>query len=281
MLDILYHHTPEELFTDSSSSTDFHLWHNTTTTFHDHTYYEINLIMKGSCYHIVENKKQLVSKGTVFIVPPGKAHRLVSIPNQTFSLANISIKAPSMEFLMLPFPQNFSDAIKDNIVALNLDKTDFIFLSDFIYHKLIPNIDLECFLAKMWTSTTLSLFYLDHTKNAISQFPAWFNEILDEMQSMENISKRLYEIPIINNYSPATLSKYFHQFLNTSPNDYFITLKMNYASQLLTKTDYTIFSISEMIGYTSLSHFNRIFRKTFNMTPSEYKQKSVISSQTK
>ena len=267
----LFHNTVEEHFANPSSEVDFHLWHNTTTTIHDHTYYEINLITKGKCYHMVNNQKMEVAKGTLFIVPPAVTHQLIKIPDQSFSLLNISFTAEFLEYLLVSYPKEFFNQIDKQVITQEVDKVDFKFLSHVAYHKILGNINFSQISTQLWISTALYFFYVELNKQRHNRFPAFFQEILDNMSSHENINKRLNEIPIVKSYSPTTLSKYFKEFLNTTPNNYFITIKLDYACQLLSKTDYSVFTISEKLGYTSISHFNRIFRKNLGVTPSEYR----------
>ena len=218
-----------------------------------------------------QQSKMEVSKGTLFIVPPGVTHQMIKIPDQPFSLLNISFTAEFLEYLLLSYPKDFFNQIDKQVITQELDKVDFTFLSHVAYHKILGNVNFSQISIQLWISTALYFFYVELNKQRQNRFPAFFQEILDNMSSHENINKRLNEIPIVNNYSPTTLSKYFKEFLNTTPNNYFISIKLDYACQLLSKTDYSVFTISEKLGYTSISHFNRIFRKNIGITPSEYR----------
>ncbi|PWM02727.1 MAG: hypothetical protein DBY05_01515 [Clostridiales bacterium] len=48
--------------------------------------------------------------------------------------------------------------------------------------------------------------------------------------------------------------------------------RMAYATHLLATTDMSILEIAMEIGYNSLSHFNHLFKKYYNISPNEYKQ---------
>lgn len=52
--------------------------------------------------------------------------------------------------------------------------------------------------------------------------------------------------------------------------DYIIELKMNCARTLLKESELSVAEISEQIGYSSVSYFIKIFKKTFNITPAKY-----------
>ena len=42
--------------------------------FHDHDFYEINVVFEGTGYHYIENRKFNASPGDVFVIPPGVLH---------------------------------------------------------------------------------------------------------------------------------------------------------------------------------------------------------------
>ena len=46
---------------------------------------------------------------------------------------------------------------------------------------------------------------------------------------------------------------------------------MESAKRLLTSTDLTVLDIAGRLGYSSLSHFNKLFRARAGMPPREYR----------
>ena len=52
-------------------------------------------------------------------------------------------------------------------------------------------------------------------------------------------------------------------------------IKLNQACRALTQTRLSIPAICELVGYETPEHFMRIFKKTYNMTPGEYRKKNL------
>ncbi|MBS4210171.1 AraC family transcriptional regulator [Bacillus sp. FJAT-50079] len=52
---------------------------------------------------------------------------------------------------------------------------------------------------------------------------------------------------------------------------YVVNLKMKRAKELLEQTNYTVYEISEQLGYDNQSYFNKIFKASEGVTPIEYK----------
>jgi two-component system response regulator YesN len=77
---------------------------------------------------------------------------------------------------------------------------------------------------------------------------------------------------------PAYLSKIFKLETSEGISDYIYRLRMEKASHLLNETNEKIHEISKKSGYPNPSHFSRVFKKYFNMTPDEYRSKNVTAS---
>jgi two-component system response regulator YesN len=72
---------------------------------------------------------------------------------------------------------------------------------------------------------------------------------------------------------PAYLSKIFKLETGEGISDYIYRLRMEKASHLLSDTNEKIHEISKKSGYPNPSHFSRVFKKYFNMTPDEYRSR--------
>ncbi len=80
----------------------------------------------------------------------------------------------------------------------------------------------------------------------------------------------------------AQLSRYhfsckYKQLTGYPPIKHFIHMKMEYACQLLDKTEGSIGDISQRLGYDDPLYFSRQFRKVIGVAPSSYRQQQNIS----
>ncbi|WP_238649970.1 AraC family transcriptional regulator [Paenibacillus piscarius] len=79
----------------------------------------------------------------------------------------------------------------------------------------------------------------------------------------------------IFNYSAPYLSKHFRRETGTSIIDYFIRIRMNRAGALLQQTDLSMQEIARSVGYTDVSYFIRLFKKTAGVPPGEFRNNSL------
>ncbi|CAN7308963.1 helix-turn-helix domain-containing protein [Paenibacillus sp. LjRoot153] len=67
------------------------------------------------------------------------------------------------------------------------------------------------------------------------------------------------------------LSQLFKEEIGENFSDFLISLRMEYAKQLLTETKENVQDISEKTGYTSSISFSRVFKKWVGMSPGQYR----------
>ena len=75
-------------------------------------------------------------------------------------------------------------------------------------------------------------------------------------------------------YSNTHLSRLFKEEMGISLLPYLTDVKMANARDLLINTTIPLEEVRETLGYTSLSHFNNLFKKYYKMTPGKYRSKN-------
>lgn len=79
--------------------------------------------------------------------------------------------------------------------------------------------------------------------------------------------------------SPTHFRRLFQSVIRTSPITYLNITRIMKACGLLKHTNYTILSIAEMTGFSTLSNFNRQFQHIMNTTPREYRKTATNSNE--
>ena len=78
--------------------------------------------------------------------------------------------------------------------------------------------------------------------------------------------------------SPTHFRRVFHSIMNMSPLNYLNSTRIMKACNLLRGTEESILTISELVGFASVSSFNRHFQDVIHLTPREYRLQSPDSS---
>lgn len=134
---------------------------------------------------------------------------------------------------------------------------------------------------------------IDDTQN-IDEFECEFNKfslyLIENIQRMsendiikkikryidENLNKNLDLVNIAELYgfSYHYLSAYFNKHSKEGFSEYLNKVRIDRAKHMLQKTNMSISSISEEVGYSEQSYFCKVFKKIVGLTPSNYRRKS-------
>ena len=70
--------------------------------------------------------------------------------------------------------------------------------------------------------------------------------------------------------SVSKLKLLFRSKVGKGPIDYLICLRVEKAKLLIRKGELNISQVAEMLGFSSLHYFSRVFKRATGMSPSEY-----------
>ena len=77
----------------------------------------------------------------------------------------------------------------------------------------------------------------------------------------------MFELP-----EKAQLIRLFKKSLNTTPIQYEIRKKMEYAKGMLLYSNESVAEISDRAGYSDIAYFSKMFKKYTGYSPSEYRK---------
>jgi len=78
-------------------------------------------------------------------------------------------------------------------------------------------------------------------------------------------------------WSPTHFRRVFHDIMGTSPLDFVNNTRITKSCNLLRSTELSILDISEMVGFHSISSYNRYFTKVMQMSPREFRKQMLQS----
>jgi two-component system response regulator YesN len=78
---------------------------------------------------------------------------------------------------------------------------------------------------------------------------------------------------------PNYLSRRFARETGITLTEYTVMLRMEKAKALLASPGWKVFQVAEEVGYESISHFNRTFKRHTGMNPKEYQTSLAVPEQ--
>ncbi len=227
---------------------------------HSHEIWEIVLNQQGEGYMIIGDKKYTYGPGTIICLPPNITHakysnglfRDIHIKLSTFSLSGFSKSDGVLVF------QDDSEKTFESLLLM----------ANRIYHKNEKNSQyILDSLAKTMEQLLISWFQHTPEDLVIEQLK---NAIIDSFTDPEfSITELLSK----GSYCIDHLRRLFKQSTGYTPLAYLTELRLNNAKNLMLenkKLHYTISEISVMSGFYDCGYFSRVFKKNFNITPTEY-----------
>jgi AraC-like DNA-binding protein len=169
------------------------------------------------------------------------------------------------------------DSVSKNIYEISVNKSDLSFAKNTFSKlhnqrtdrsQLIHNMKVTCLITKCISQIPEDAF---QSKTIDKQL----KNIIEFMQ--ENTDKKLdiQEISQFAHMSPQTLFRIFKKNLQTTPLNYFYSLKIKQACLWLFHSDIKIEDISEKLGFANRYHFTRIFTTFRGISPAKYKKYRV------
>lgn len=246
---------------------------------HTHEFLELGYIYKGTGSYHIDGVDYIAQMGDIFIIPPNVSHFEINNPECPFQI----------NFLMVKFNSENLEYILDMIKSLQgkihieqMHKVKVIF-DDITDEVIIQNpgylssIDakLKSLIILLYRQAHLSVNEAHRTiasintpemnKDLIEKIELYLYEHIDEKCSIESLAQQFF-------YHPKHLSKIFQKEKGLMLSEYIQKMRNDKAKEMLKETDTAINEISEKLGYSSVSHFYKSFKKETGKTPFIYRQ---------
>lgn len=126
--------------------------------------------------------------------------------------------------------------------------------------------NLQYHMISQYTQAVEELRYNRNQSELVKGVASYVRHHLSDAIKTEDIANALF-------ISRSHLSTRFKQETGMNLTEYIHYIKISEAKHLLKHTDKNLLLISNYLGYSSQSHFTRIFKKMVGMSPIEYREK--------
>lgn len=241
--------------------------------YHFHDFFEIVFVISGWCLHFINGREYKMISGEFVFLRPGDCHLFIEQGKNTNLFALSIEKTEFFKFAAAygnEFEKNLFSTEHPEIfeygaeLSVIYDRCSFCMSSE---NREYEYKFLLCMLIKCFTEATQKRY---------DELPRDLIKVIREIQCPENLQVGIPAMIKISNYSRTQLARLMKKYMHVTLHEYIFNLRLNTAYNYIIFSSEGLEEISEKIGYSSFSHFNRIFKHTFGITPAALRKKRHI-----
>ncbi|WHY01693.1 AraC family transcriptional regulator [Neobacillus sp. DY30] len=257
---------------------------------HKHEYIEIVYVLQGSFIQEIKGRQIQMNKGDLCILDRNVVHSSLPL-GESDVVVNIILTSEFFDgiFMYLLSDDNYISNFVINSLYSKSKSQNFLkhhVKEDSIIQKILENLLLEYYSRELRSSAAINGYFLILFTELSREITNSTGELINDEQHKvrEQILKyirdqykdiNLNEMADYFHFHPSYLSTLIKKEFGKNLKDLLLEVRMTEASKLLKNTDMTVENIVFEIGYTNYSHFYKVFKKTYGMTPNQYKTKVI------
>lgn len=252
---------------------------------HFHNEYEIYYLVSGERYYFIEKQIYYVKKGSLVFIDRNQIHKTVGANTNYHDRILMLISEDAIKPIFslcegfdIPafFSKNFGIIELNEAGQKHIECILFAIIRemkqkhsnyDFLIKMKLAELLIYAVRCKNGENFTLKAEPVKTEKyKKISEIAQYISEYYQSDISLSDISRDFY-------ISKCYLSRIFKEITGFTVNEYINIIRVKKAQQLLEHSEYNITEISELIGYDSITYFEKIFKKYLELSPLKYRKK--------
>lgn len=234
---------------------------------HSHAECELIVNLSGDVSFMVENDLYPMTRGDVILIRPGVYHHCVYRSDARHRFYWILISGSGNEQLFDFFfgekSANYISPDRDarkEIIRICSEVIENDTADTELYHRFFQ-------LLHILRSNAAEASHANTLPADLSQALAYIDDHIDRELRLSDLERHLY-------LSTSTITRRFQKYLHMHPSDYIRRKKLHLATQLLLSGD-SVLSAAMKVGYLDTSHFIKLFRQYYGVTPLQYKKANL------
>ncbi len=240
---------------------------------HSHSFTELFYITNGSGRFSVGSKILSVKSNDLIIINPRLEHTELSdfqkpMEYIVLGIEGVAFQSETQEYIHL------SSGMQKSDLHLYFNSLSHELKRERLYHTFVCQNLLNIIFTVLLRSDNLKICLTTDAEKSKSVKTAmkYMDDHFREAITLETLSSLVH------------LNKYYfvHNFTEetgVSPIHFLIKRRIAESKHLLTNTDHTLSSISQIVGFSSPSYFSQSFRRITGVSPQEYRKsnKNILS----
>ncbi len=237
-----------------------------TDVYHSHDFYELILFTHAGATQTVNECELVNRENDAVILRPGDRHCFVSQDNGV-EIISLSVEKNEFELFANAYSPMLLEYIKNEPSTIRFSCS----------YK--DSADIKQYVTEYDCKLLLSFFLYEYIscggfiKQSVS-LPRKLASSIREMSKKENLKGGISAFTELSHYSQSHLARLIKKNFGVSLKKYINELRLQSAYKSLVLTNEPAEQICEGLGFSSFSHFNKIFKERFSVTPSALRKKN-------
>lgn len=239
---------------------------------HSHDYAEVFWIEKETGLHLINGHRLPLAPGDLYFIRPQDAHDLKATQPAGMTLVNISFPAETLEFLRhryFPDSPAFWGGDQPIPIHYQISRRTLQKLSaeaNALAGEPRIRLNLERFLLHL-----LHVLSVQPRPSDLTAIPDWLKTALGQMRQPEHFENGAAELARLTGKTPEHIARLVRQKLDRTPTDLVNEARLAYAAGQMSMTAKPIIEICMECGFASLSHFYKLFKARYRLSPRKYR----------
>jgi len=254
---------------------------------HFHSHYELYYLLEGQRKYFINNKVYEIKAGAIIFIAPGNIHRTSWIGECAHERTLLEIDETRYRSLLDRLQGISLEALEEqNALVLQLESSDRAraewLLTDLFneaeakrtaYSEYVLLRLEELLLLLLRMQSGLNIPAVDSEKHRkIYEIAGYISKSYSEIKSLNQLCGRYY-------MSKSHLCHIFKEVTGMTVQEYITVTRIKNARQLLAETKQPVTAVACAVGYSGITHFERMFKKHMGMTPLQYRASNSIKQQ--
>lgn len=251
---------------------------------HWHNEMEIVYVKKGKGIISLDFESHYVEAGDIVVAIPGQMHGIFQFEGYSMEYENIIFLA---DMLVSKIADSLSEEFFAPLLSGSLNFNHVITADDYNYAdfaRCLDQADAVCAAFpkgyKLALKSCLFGFMYAILRSAEDEKTDKNDKNLDRIKDVIKYIETHFGRPIsideisgVCGFSSSHFMKFFKNIMGSSFVEYLNDYRLSMASRMLIDSDDTVLTIAADCGYENLSYFNRLFKRKYGVTPSEFRKK--------
>ena len=105
--------------------------------------------------------------------------------------------------------------------------------------------------------------------------PFWLRKACDAMYLPENLAAGIPRLVELSGKTQEHVTRSMRKYMGQTPSAFINAIRLERVAEALSATDRPVFDIMLDVGFQNTSHFNKLFKEKYHMSPRKYRATSM------